>query len=129
VRVLLDTTVLIDYLRNRPVAERVETLAKSMDQPCTTAINVEEVVRGLLPGEFDRAHFLFDGLEILPLGKEEAWRSGSWRQSFAKQGMTLSQADCLLAAAAYTSGAKIVTGNVKDFPMPDVEVEHWPVGE
>jgi hypothetical protein len=25
-------------------------------------------------------------------------------------------------------GARVATGNPKHFPMPEVEVEHWPVG-
>ncbi len=128
-RVLLDSTVLIDYLRNRPVADRVDALAVSSDRPCTTAVNIEEVVRGLHANETDRAHALFEGLEVLPLGTDEAWRAGTWRRSFSLRGVTLVQADCLVAAAAYISGAKVATGNPRDFPMPEIEVEHWPVGE
>jgi predicted nucleic acid-binding protein len=35
----------------------------------------------------------------------------------------------LIAAAAARLHAVLVTGNPKDFPMPGVAVEHWPVGE
>jgi predicted nucleic acid-binding protein len=42
--------------------------------------------------------------------------------------MTLHQADCLIAAAAVGVGSSLVTGNPKDFPMPDLTVIHWPVG-
>jgi predicted nucleic acid-binding protein len=76
-----------------------------------------------------RAHHLFEGLEILPLGADEASRAGTWRRSHAREGVTLSQADCLVAACAFISGAKLVTGNPKDFPMSGIDVEHWPVGE
>ena len=120
--------MLIDYLRDRPVADRVDALAASADTPCTTAVNIEEVVRGLRSDEMLRADSLFEGLEVLPLGRQEAWRAGTWRRSFSGQGVTLVQADCLVAAAALISGAKLATGNPKDFPMPEVEVEHWPVG-
>jgi predicted nucleic acid-binding protein len=129
VRVLLDSTVLIDYLRNRPVADRVEALARSADRACTTAINIEEVVRGLRAEEMSRADYLFRGLEILPLGRDEAWRAGTWRRSYAQNGVTLIQADCLVAAAAFVSDARVATGNPKDFPMVEIEVEHWPVGK
>ncbi|MEX0875575.1 MAG: PIN domain-containing protein [Actinomycetota bacterium] len=129
-RILLDSTVLIDYLRDRPVAaNRVDALADSLDQPCTTAINIEEIVRGLRSDEMDRAQLLFEGLEILPLGNEEAWRAGTWRRGFAGQGVTLPQADCLVAAAAFMSASKLATGNPRHFPMTEIEVEHWPVGE
>lgn len=41
----------------------------------------------------------------------------------------LSQADCLIAAAAVGVGARLVTGDPKDFPMRELDVEVWPVGE
>ncbi|GAC1414088.1 MAG: hypothetical protein NVSMB57_09650 [Actinomycetota bacterium] len=44
------------------------------------------------------------------------------------RGITLAQADCLIAATALNAGASLATGNPKDFPMPDVRVDHWPVG-
>jgi predicted nucleic acid-binding protein len=43
--------------------------------------------------------------------------------------VSLSQADCLIAAAAVAVGARLATGNPKDFPMAELEVEHWPAGE
>jgi predicted nucleic acid-binding protein len=128
-RVLLDSTVLIDALRGLPAQQRIEALELSRDIPCTTAVNVEEVVRGLRAEEIDSARRLFRGLEILPLDVEEGWQAGEWRQAYGTRGMTLWQADCLIAAAARFSNAKVATGNPKDFPMEEVVVEHWPVGE
>lgn len=126
--VLFDSTVLIDYLRGREVVRRVEALERSSDVPATTGINVEEVARGLRPGEVAAARLLFRGLEILPLGQEVAWRAGTWRREFAASGITLSQADCLVAAAAWMSGAVLATGYPRHFPMEGVAVQHWPSG-
>lgn len=94
----------------------------------TTAINVEEVVRGLRPREIDAAKSLFEGIVVLPIGRAEGWQAGLWRRQFAGRGVTLSQADCLVAAAALAAGARLATGNPRDFPMSVVTVEHWPVG-
>ena len=127
-RVVLDTTVLIDYLRGRPVVGRVETLRRRGDVALTTAINVEEVVRGLRPGEETAARALFDGLGIVSLGRAEGHQAGEWRRTFAKSGVTLSQADCLIAAATRAVAAVLATGNPDHFPMSDVTVEQWPVG-
>jgi len=127
--VLLDSTVLIDHLRGRPAAERIERLVRSGDLVATTPINVEEIVRGLRPGEEAAAEDLFSGLTILPLGFDEGKQAGAWRREFASRGITLSQADCLIAAAAQLVGARLATGNAADFPMPGVEVEDWPVGQ
>lgn len=128
--VLLDTTVLIDLLRGRAGARsRVATLRDAGDDLYACAINVEETARGLRPVELEPARALFAGLRTAPLGGPEGWRAGEWRREFAARGETLSQADCLIAAAAVGAGAALATGNPKDFPMPEVTVLHWPAGE
>jgi predicted nucleic acid-binding protein len=127
--VLLDTTVLIDLLRGRPEARRrLLALRSAGDLPYACPINVEEVARGLRPPEEQPARALFAGLRLVPLTEAEGWQAGEWRRDFARRGQTLTQADCLVAAAALSVGARLATGNVKDFPMPELTVEHWPVG-
>ncbi len=126
---VLDTTVLIDFLRGRPVLARVARLRARNDQVATTAVNVEEVVRGLRAAETPAARQLFDGLLVLPIGREAAWLAGEWRREHAARGITLWQADCLVAAAAHHATGTLVTGNPQDFPMAGLALEHWPVGE
>lgn len=126
---ILDTTVLIDFLRGRPAVGRIRALRTTGDVPGTTAINVEEIVRGLRATESEAASQLFAGLVVLPIDAEAGWQAGVWRREFASRGVSLSQADCLVAATALVNGATLVTGNPKDFPMDDLEVDHWPVGE
>lgn len=125
---VLDSTVLIDFLRGRPAVGRVATLRAHGDVAATTAINVEEIVRGLRDGEAEAATRLFNGLVVLPIESPAGWRAGAWRREFATRGVTLWQADCLLAATTLAHGATLLTGNPKDFPMAELEVEHWPVG-
>jgi predicted nucleic acid-binding protein len=128
--VLLDTTVLIDLLRGRRGAvSRLGALRAQGDRPYACAVNVDEVVRGLLPPEERSARVLFGGLRVVRLGELEGWRAGEWRRVFASKGRTLAQADCLVAAAAATIGGRLATGNPKDFPMSGIAVEHWPSGE
>lgn len=128
-RVLLDTTVLIDFLRGRAAVERVSMLLARGDTPCTSPVNVEEVVRGLRTAEATAAEQLFDGLRILPIGRAEGRQAGEWRRQFAAVGITLSQADCLIAASAHAAGAVLATGNPRHFPMHGIQIEHWPVGQ
>ena len=127
-RVLLDTTVLIDALRGRPAAERVRPLRRRGDTAYVSVVNVEEVVRGLRPGEEAAVLRFFRGLRLAPLGQAEGAQAGRWRRNRSAQGVTLAQADCLVAAAALSVGARVATGNPRHFPMAEVEVEHWPVG-
>ena len=126
---LLDTTVLIDVLRGRPgTVERLHRAADDGETLWTSAVNVEETVRGLRAIEADASQRLFDGLRIAPLGREEGALAGDWRRAFAERGVTLAQADCLVAAAAVGIGAVLATGNARDFPMDGLEVEVWAPG-
>lgn len=126
--VVLDSTVLIDYLRGRPAADRVDLLLDGGETLATTSVNVEEITRGLRPDEHQAAKSLFGGLVVLAITAEDGWTAGSWRRVAAERGLTLSQADCLIAAAAYAAGARLATGNPKDFAATEVDIEHWPVG-
>jgi len=124
---VLDSTVLIDALRGRPAVARIRALHDAGEIPATTAINMEEVVRGLRPSETTAVDRLLGGLVLLSIDEPAARIAGAWRRDFAARGQTLGQADCLIAATTQHHRARLCTGNPKDFPM--LEVEHWPVGE
>lgn len=68
-------------------------------------------------------------MRLAPLGRAEGEKAGRWRGEYARKGVTLSQADCLIAAATIGVGARLASGNPKHFPMPELDIEHWPVGE
>jgi predicted nucleic acid-binding protein len=129
VPLLLDTTVLIDFVRGGEAVARVEAArATESSPPLACAINVEELWHGARPQEERSILRLVSALRIVPLGSREGQLAGSWRRDFAARGVTLSQADCLIAAAASSAGARLATGNPKHFPMAEIQVEHWPVG-
>lgn len=91
-------------------------------------MNIEEVVRGLHAGDEAAARRLFAGLRHVFLREPEAWQAGEWRREYASRGVTLSQADCFIAAAALSVGGRLATGNPRHFPMPELTIEHWPGG-
>jgi predicted nucleic acid-binding protein len=125
---VLDSTVLIDFLRGRPAVGRVIALRASGDVPATTAINVEEIARGLRTDETEAARRLFSGLIILPIDSRAAWQAGTWQRNFAARGVTLYQSDCLVAATTWAHEGTLATGNPKDFPITELTVDYWPVG-
>jgi len=65
---------------------------------------------------------------VLPVDIRAGWQAGIWRREFRARGVTLWQADCLVAATSLAHAATLVTGNPKDFSMNGLEVAHWPVG-
>lgn len=124
-RLLLDSTVLIDALRGREASQRITALRRKGTEPWVCVISVEEIWRGLRPEEEHVAGRLLNALRLAPLGVAEGERAGRWRRDFAARGITLHQADCLIASAAVGIGAGLATANVDDFPMPELRVEHW----
>lgn len=127
-RLLLDSTVLIDVLRGHRAGVRLVRLRRRGIEPWVCAISIEEIWRGLHPGEESAARRLFNGLRLAPLGVAQGMQAGIWRRNYAKQGVTLQQADCLIAAASEGVGATLATANIRDFPMQEVLVELWPAG-
>jgi predicted nucleic acid-binding protein len=127
--VLLDTTVLIDYLRGRSGARaRLKQVRDRGDRPYVCAISVEEITRGIRPNE-EALEALLEGLRPAQLGVAEGRLAGYWKRSLARRGRSISQADALVAAAAVGVHGRLATGNPKDFPMRGLDVEHWPAGE
>lgn len=127
-RLLLDSTVIIDALRGRPAKARLEGLRRRGIQPWVCAISVEEIWRGLRSGEEQAIRMFFGAVRVAPIGVPEGERAGTWRRQYAEEGITLHQADCLIAAAAVEIDAPLATANTTDFPMDELTVDHWPVG-
>ncbi len=127
-RLLLDSTGLSAARRGGPAAARLAALRRTGTEPWACVVSVEEIWRGLRADEEAVARRLFRGLRLAPLGVAEGMRAGVWRRAFAKRGVTLHQADCLIAAAAAGVGAALATANLDDFPMTEVNVQHWPAG-
>lgn len=58
---------------------------------------------------------LLSACNFLPTTAEIARQAGTWRYDFARDGVTLSTTDALVAATAEAHSATIVTGNLKDY--------------
>jgi predicted nucleic acid-binding protein len=106
----------------------VRNLHHTSRVPWICAVNIEEVMRGAHREDQEWGLRFLGAMHLAPLGRAEGVRAGEWRREYARKGVTLSQADCLIAAAAMGVGARLATANPKDFPMPELELENWPAG-
>lgn len=128
-RIVLDSTVLIDALRGYPASDRIRSLRRSGAQLWVSPISIEEIWRGLREVEEPSAAKLINALRVAPIDRTAAMMAGAWRRDHAMAGTTLHQANCLIAASTVRISGRLATGNPTDFPMPEVAVDYWPVGE
>lgn len=112
---LLDTDVIIDYLRGQVDAVAyIESLTNPL---LISAITVAELYGGVREGEERKALAIFvSAFELVPVSEEIAIQGGLYRRDYSKS-HHVGLADALIAATAEIRGATLVTLNVKHFPM------------
>ena len=114
-RLLIDTDVLIDYLRGRPEAvSYLESLTESL---LISAITVAELYAGVREGaERIAVEAFLSVFNVIPVDDVIAANGGLIRRDYGKShGVGL--ADAIIAATAENSKAKLVTLNKKHFSM------------
>ncbi len=76
-----------------------------------------EILRGVFGSEVAPAIGLLDVLEWLDVDRELADRAGEMGRPFVRSHQGISITDLLLAAAVERLGGKLLTRNVRHFPM------------
>ena len=122
-RFLVDTDVLIDYLRGVP--EVVDFLEDADEALLISAVSVGELFAGVREGAERPALTASVGaLEVVPLDPESAERGGLYRRDFGRS-HNVGLPDARIAASAELRGARLVTLSRKHFPkLPDVLVPY-----
>jgi len=112
---LVDTDILIDYLRDQPDA--VSFLEANVDEVSISAVSVAELYQGVREGrERTKLSRMISALVVLPLTGEIAETAGLYRRDYRNQtGCGL--ADCMIAATASEHGLDLATLNGKHFRM------------
>jgi len=121
--ILLDTTVLVDVLRNRnrrPLF--LSTLIASGHVLATSAVNVAEIFGGLRQGEEQATRAFIAGLHLIPVSVPIAERAGNLQAGFRRQGQTRSITDMIVAATALEKGFQVATDNIRDFQVPGLSL-------
>lgn len=117
--ILLDSTVLIDALRNlkqRPTLLAV--LAASGHSLAISSINIAEVHGGLRPGEEARTRAFLANFIPFSVTPQIAERAGQLQAAMRRQGLTLSINDMIVAATALENGLNLATDNTRHFQIP-----------
>jgi predicted nucleic acid-binding protein len=124
---LLDSTVLIAHLRgDAAVVDLLGQLLADGHTLGTSCVNVAEVERGIRPTERERATGLLGRLRFLDTPREAALKAGRYQAEFDRRGRTIHTADAIVAGTASHHGAIVLSDNIRDFPMTDIEIQAPP---
>ncbi len=119
---LLDTNILILYLRKTEAYyQLLDELAKD-DTLYISAITRLEIIRGMHEREREDTFELLGSVETIEITIEIADQAGELIRSWRTRGMILEDADAIIAATALNHDLALVTTNAKHFPMPDLVV-------
>jgi predicted nucleic acid-binding protein len=122
-RLLIDTDVLIDYLRGQ--AQAVAYLEGRAETLLVSAITVAELFAGVREGKERTSLSAFlSAFEVVAVDAVIAERGGLFRRDYGRSHST-GLADALIAATAEHVRAHLVTLNRRHFPMlSDVHVPY-----
>ena len=125
---LLDTSVIIDALNGkRGRREFLLGLVRQGHLLACCPINVTEVYAGLRPKEEAATEEFLRSLEYYHLTWPVARMAGLLKRDLARKGTTVTVADAAIAAVAIVHELPLMTDNVKDFPMKDLNLYPLPV--
>ncbi len=115
---LLDTTTIIDFLRDKSgIPELLEKLSSEGGLLCCSPINIVEVYAGMKDNEKAATDEFLISLECHEIDRVTANLAGELKRKYLKKGITLSTPDILIAATAIKRHLILVTNNARHFPI------------
>ena len=125
--ILLDTSILIDALRDRKGRRAfLRELVLSGHTLACSPVNVAEVYAGMRPKEAPATQEFLSNLDYVPISRASAERAGLLKAHWSAKGRTLSLADTLVAAVALEGNLALATDNVKHYPMTELNLVPLP---
>jgi hypothetical protein len=122
-KVLLDTSVIIDVLRKlRGRHEFLELRKQAGDILACSAVTVAEVYAGMRPGEAAATEKFLEGLECIEVTQNIARQAGGSKYAWERKGVTLDIPDAIIAATTLNFNLYLATDNLRHFPMPDIKL-------
>ena len=122
---LVDTSILIDYLRGHAGAGDLLERERAADVLHASEITRIEILAGMRPAEEDGTRALLSTLVWHPVDAEIAEQAGALGREWLPSHRTIDSADLAIAATAARTNARLLTRNVRHFPMfTDLQVPY-----
>ena len=112
---VLDSTVLIDALRDHPGA--IAFLGSAEERPSASEVTRVETLRGLRAAERDPVERFFQLIDWRPVDESIARVAGEFGRKYRRSHSGFGVADLIVAATAQLVGLPLATSNTKHFPM------------
>lgn len=115
---LLDTPVLVDHLRGDDRAVALLSRLLQADESVWAATPTRtEILAGIRPAEQEPMTRLFALISWIDIDVAIADAAGEFALRYRRSHSGIDTTDYLIAAAAYSIGADLLTLNVRHFPM------------
>lgn len=122
-RVVLDTNIVIDLLKNVPaVVDKFLALKEAQTQFLICPIVVAEVYAGAFKREHKDVEALFDLCQRIDMDIDTGRMAGLYASQYGKVFSGIGLEDYVLAATARTYRCPLWTHNRKHYPMDDLEL-------
>ncbi|MBI5677583.1 MAG: type II toxin-antitoxin system VapC family toxin [Planctomycetes bacterium] len=119
---LIDSDVLIDHLRKKKNAfDFFITEIENGSLLFISVISRIEILAGMRSGEEAMINNLFKILTSIAVDEAIADKAGEYLRKYSK-GYALNIGDSIIAATIKHMALKLVTRNVKHYPMKDIEI-------
>jgi tRNA(fMet)-specific endonuclease VapC len=129
-RYLLDTNIVINVLKRRPV-EVLSTFNANASRMAISSITLAELLHGAekssrVSENLAAIEDFCSRLQVLPYGPKAAQHYGVIRAALEKLGQPIGVNDMHIAAHARSEGLVLVTNNMVEFArVPALEAENW----
>jgi predicted nucleic acid-binding protein len=117
VSALVDTSILIDYLRGHQDAGELLERERAAAPLHASEITRLEVLAGMRKGEEQGTRSLLSTLTWHPLDADVAEKAGALGRQWLPSYHAIDGADLAIAATAILSDLRLLTRNVRHFPM------------
>jgi predicted nucleic acid-binding protein len=119
---LLDTDIVIDFLRQRDYARKLLDYWAREGLLAISTLTHLEIYQGMKSVEERVTNSFLDGLISIAVDITIARQAGSMLGTLRTRGVTVGIADAIIAATALQQNVPLLTNNIDHYPFADLKI-------